>query len=323
MSPLPSETPGSPDDFALRRRPSLIKVFVAACGRFLAIPLVLGFSIFSFVYEERMAAKFHEWLHPTAGLLLPCAIGLAFVAMPLLYLNRRTRFYAAVGLGLSGLYLLAISWLQCLWVAQQSLPDFLFKLSNLLPFLGCLAGSLISLPLKGQWAELLDLVFLVVGALGGLYAYFHVMADDDLSEAEPEAPATYHLAMAIIWLQTSLIVTFFTLVSAFLLAVDDNPWPYVLIAAVSITYAVLVGLGLAYRWKIALPFSLTSQGSMAFAAYGYLMKADWHERSGQIVGLVAGAVMVGSVLAGLCLLIPENLRFYFTLAKPRGGFTQD
>ena len=300
----------------------MIKAFIAALGWILSVPIVLGFAIFSFVYEESMATKLYNWLNPSADILLPCALSLAFIAMPLLYLNRRTRFYAGIGLGICGLYLLAISWLQCLWVAQQTLPAFLFKLSNLLPYLGCLLGSLVGLPLKGEWGQLVELVFLVVGALGSLYGYFHVMEHDDLSEADADAPWTYQLAMAILWLQMSLIVVVFTLLSSFLIALDENPWPYVIIGTLAVAYEVLVGLGVAYRWKIALPFALTSQGSMALAAYGQFTKADWHVPTGLTIAVLMAAVMVACIVAGLCLLIPDNLRFYFAPEKPRSGFTQ-
>lgn len=108
----------------------IMKSFVAAIGKTILTPLIIVYALFAFIYDERMGAKLNELLTPSAKLLLPIVLCVGLVAMPLLYLNRRTRFYAGIGFGLSGIYLLTIAWLQCLWWSQNFLNNFFFNAAN-------------------------------------------------------------------------------------------------------------------------------------------------------------------------------------------------
>ena len=74
---------------------------------------------------------------------------------------------------------------------------------------------------------------------------------------------------------------------------------------------VLLGLGLANRWKIALPFAIMSEGSAAYSTYGQAMAADWNNTLvvyGQIFLVLLSLI---GITAYLLLILPANLSYYF------------
>ena len=289
----------------------MIKPFVVGLGKALFTPILICFVIFSFVYDERMGAKLAELLKPYAVELIPIALIVGIVAMPLLYLNFRTRFYSGIGLGLCGLYLLTISWLECLYWSQHFLNDFFFNAANFIPFIGCLVASIVGLAIKAKWIELGIIIVMTVTSAGCLVLCLQVIEREDLKEAPASAPRSYAVAMGLVWLKTSIWVTFILAIMPMLFRFEENGQQLVTILSASAVYLVLLGLGLAYRWKIALPFAIMSECSMAYAVYGQALVTDWNEPMAAFGAAAPLLLCVIGASSILTLLIPNNLSYYF------------
>ena len=288
----------------------MIKTSVAGFGKAIFTLLIFAYVIFAFVYDERMAAKLAEILKPSSAELIPVALSVGLVAMPLLYLNFRTRFYAGIGFGLCGFYLLTLTWLECLYWSQQFLNNFFFNAFNIIPFLGCLIASIIGLAVKAKWVELGFIIVTTVISASCLGLCIKIVETEDLKEASPSAPPSYSFAMGLVWLKVSIWITFMLSIIPMLLKLEDDAGRLATILSVSACYLFLLGLGLAHRWKIALPFALMSECSMAYAAYEQATTADWHDimaAFGASVVLILSAVGIVSMLT---LLTPANLSYY-------------
>jgi len=289
----------------------MIKSIVAKVGSAILTLLFMAYAIFAFVYDERMGAKLSELLIPSAEQLIPISLCVGLVAMPMLYLNRRTRFYAGIGFGLSGIYLLTIAWLDCLSWSQHFLNNFFFNATNLIPFIGCLLTSVIGLLCTASWAELAFVVICSAASIGSLTLCAKIIQDDTLEDAPGSAPDTYGIAMGLVWLKTSVWVTFILAIMPMIFQFEENAKTLSIILLATACYMVLIGLGLANRWKIALPFAIMSECSIAYSAYGQAMAADWNNALvvyGQIFLLLLSLV---GILASLLLISPANLGYYF------------
>ncbi len=289
----------------------MIKSFVAKAGNAILTPLFIAYAIFAFVYDERMGAKLSELLMPSAELLIPTFFCVGLVAMPMLYLNRRTRFYAGIGFGLSGIYLLTIAWLDCLSWSQHFLNNFFFYVANLIPFIGCLITSIVGLLCKANWLELAFLLICTSASMGCIYMCAKIIQDDNLEDAPGSAPETYGIAMGMVWLRTSVFVTFLLAIMPMIFQFEENAKTLAIILLATACYMVVIGLGLANRWKIALPFAIMSECSMAYTAYGQAMAADWTNTlavCGQVFMLL---LSLSGISAFLLLILPSNLSYYF------------
>jgi len=289
----------------------MIKRIVAKVGSAILTLLFIAYAIFAFVYDERMGAKISELLTPSAEQLIPLSLCVGLVAMPMLYLNRRTRFYAGIGFGLSGIYLLTIAWLDCLSWSQHFLNNFFFNATNLIPFIGCLLTSIIGLLCTASWAELAFVVICTAASIGSLTLCAKIIQEDTLEDAPRSAPDTYGIAMGLVWLKTSVWVTFILAILPMIFQFEENAKTLSIILLATACYMVLIGLGLANRWKIALPFAIMSECSIAYSAYGQAMAADWHNTMvvyGQIFLLLLSLI---GITAYLLLILPANLSYYF------------
>lgn len=289
----------------------MIKRTVAKVGNAILTPLFIAYALFAFVYDESMGAKLSVLLMPSAEHLIPISLCVGLVAMPMLYLNRRTRFYAGIGFGLSGIYLLTIAWLECLSWGQHFLNDFYFNVANFIPFVGCLLTSIIGLICEAKWVELAFVVVCTAASIGSLTLCVRIIHDDNLEDAPGSAPDTYGIAMGLVWLKTSVWVTFILAIMPLLFLFGENAKTLAIILFASACYMVLLGLGLANRWKIALPFAIMSEGSVAYSAYGQAMAADWHNTvavCGQVLLLLLSLI---GLTAYLLLILPANLSYYF------------
>ena len=289
----------------------MIKRTVAKVGNAILTPLFIAYALFAFVYDESMGAKLSELLMPSAEHLIPISLCVGLVAMPMLYLNRRTRFYAGIGFGLSGIYLLTIAWLECLSWGQHFLNDFYFNVVNFIPFVGCLLTSIIGLTWEAKWVELAFVVVCTAASIGSLTLCARIIHDDNLEDAPGSAPDTYGIAMGLVWLKTSVWVTFILAIMPMLFLFGENAKTLAIILFAAACYMVLLGLGLANRWKIALPFAIMSEGSAAYSAYGQAMAADWNNTLvvyGQIFLVLLSLI---GITAYLLLMLPANLSYYF------------
>lgn len=289
----------------------MIKSFVAKVCNAILTPLFIAYAIFAFVYDEGMGAKLSELLMPSAEQLIPTSLCVGLVAMPMLYLNRRTRFYAGIGFGLSGIYLLTIAWLDCLSWSQHLLNDFFFKIANLIPFVGCLITTIVGLLCKANWAELVFVMICTVTSIGSLTACAKIIADDNLQEAPLSAPDTYGIAMGLVWLKTSFWVTFILAIMPMIFQFEENAKTLSIILFATVCYMVLIGFGLANRWKIALPFAIMSECSVAYSAYGQAMAADWSNTLAACVQIFLVLLSLIGITAYLLLILPANLSYYF------------
>lgn len=289
----------------------MIKRTVAKVGNAILTPLFIAYALFAFVYDESMGAKLSELLIPSAEHLIPISLCVGLVAMPMLYLNRRTRFYAGIGFGLSGIYLLTIAWLECLSWGQHFLNDFYFNVVNFIPFVGCLLTSIIGLIFESKWVELAFVVVCTAASIGSLTLCVRIIHDDNLEDAPGSAPDTYGIAMGLVWLKTSVWVTFILAIMPLLFLFGENAKTLAIILFASACYMVLLGLGLANRWKIALPFAIMSEGSVAYSAYGQALAADWSNTlvaCSQVLLLLLSLI---GITAYLLLILPANLSYYF------------
>ena len=289
----------------------MIKRIVAKFGNATLTLLFIAYALFAFVYDESMGAKLSELLMPSAEHLIPISLCVGLVAMPMLYLNRRTRFYAGIGFGLSGIYLLTIAWLECLSWGQHFLNDFYFNVANFIPFVGCLLTSIIGLTWEAKWVELAFVVVCTAASIGSLTLCARIIHDDNLEDAPGSAPDTYGIAMGLVWLKTSVWVTFILAIMPMLFLFGENAKTLAIILFAAACYMVLLGLGLANRWKIALPFAIMSEGSAAYSTYGQAMAADWNSTLvvyGQIFLVLLSLI---GITAYLLLILPANLSYYF------------
>lgn len=289
----------------------MIKSFVAKACNAILTPLFIAYAIFAFVYDEGMGAKLSELLMPSAEQLIPTSLCVGLVAMPMLYLNRRTRFYAGIGFGLSGIYLLTIAWLDCLSWSQYLLNDFFFKIANLIPFVGCLITTIVGLLCKANWAELAFVMICTVTSIGSLTACAKIIADDNLQDAPLSAPDTYGIAMGLVWLKTSFWVTFILAIMPIIFQFEENAKTLSIILFATVCYMVLIGFGLANRWKIALPFAIMSECSVAYSAYGQATAADWSNTLAACVQIFLVLLSLIGIMAYLLLILPANLSYYF------------
>jgi type IV secretory pathway VirB2 component (pilin) len=289
----------------------MIKKIVAKVSNALLTPLFIAYAIFAFVYDESMGAQLSELLMPSAGHLIPTSLCVGLIAMPMLYLNHRTRFYAGMGFGLSGIYLLTIAWLDCLAWSQHFLNGFFYNIANLIPFIGCLVTSIVGLACKAKWIELAFVIVCTAAAIGSLYLCATIIHDDTLEDAPGPAPDTYGIAMGLVWLKTSAWATFTLAILPMLYLFGENAKTIAIILFAAACYMVLLGIGLAKRWKIALPFAIMSECSVAYSAYGQAMTADWHDTvtvCGQVFFLLLSLL---GIAAYLLLMVPSNLSYYF------------
>ena len=289
----------------------MIKRIVAKVGNAILTLLFIAYALFAFVYDESMGAKLSELLMPSAERLIPISLCVGLVAMPMLYLNRRTRFYAGIGFGLSGIYLLTIAWLDCLSWSQHLLNDFFFKIANLIPFVGCLITTIVGLLCKANWAELAFIAICTVTSIGSLTLCAKIIADDTLQEAPLSAPHTYGFAMGLVWLKTSFWVTFILAIMPMIFQFEENAKTLSIILFATVCYMVLIGFGLANRWKIALPFAIMSECSVAYSAYGQAMAADWSNTLAACVQIFLVLLSLIGIMAYLLLILPANLSYYF------------
>jgi hypothetical protein len=289
----------------------MIKRTVAKVGNAILTPLFIAYALFAFVYDESLGAKLSELLMPSAEQLIPLSLCVGLVAMPMLYLNRRTRFYAGIGFGLSGIYLLTIAWLDCLSWSQHFLNNFFFNVTNFIPFIGCLVTSIIGLLCKANWAELAFVVICSAASIGSLTLCAKIIQDDNLEDVPQSAPDSYGIAMGLVWLKTSVWVTFILAIMPMIFQFEENAKTLAVILFATACYMVLVGLGLAKRWKIALPFAIMSECSVAYSAYGQALAADWNNAlavCGQVFLLLLSLI---GITAYLLLILPANLSYYF------------
>ena len=259
----------------------MIKSLIVATLSKALVPVLVCYTVLSFFFRESIGEKLAKLLIPYAPELLPSAICVCLLAIPLLYWNQRTRFYSAAGLAIIGALLLSAAWFGNLSLA--------YLLITSISGVCCIA---ICIKITGD--KILD--------------------DRDvlLEEAPASAPKPYALAMSIIWLKTSLMVAFSFGVIPMIMEFDEKPEYMSTLMALTGCYLVFIGFGLALRWKIALPLALWDECSVAYTAYNQAAAADWNNALAAVGQLFPIFISVLGAIAMILLLSPSNLSYYFS-----------